>query len=348
MRTNLLAWCFMLILAVSAQAAPQVQVIIAGSKSDKSKLDTPFGIAFDSQGIGYINEFDGGRVYQLDKLGTLTLLGGNPGDPATRGKPAPQAKAYTGDGGPVAKATFNGMHTLAVTPEGDIYLADTWNNVIRKIDRRTGIVTTFAGTGEKGFAGDNGPAEKAQFHGVFCISFSPDFARLIVADLGNKRIRAIDMKTAIVTTIAGNGMSGKPADGDVAIDSPLADPRAAASDRQGNVYILERNGHALRVVSPDGKIKTVCGGSGKKGASDGDVAASTMNGPKHLCVDLHDNVIIADAENNLLRKYDAKTGNLTTLAIKNLARPHGLAVHADGTLYIADSYNNRVLKATGW
>lgn len=335
-------------LASPAIAAPKVEVIIAGSKTDKSNLDTPFGIEFDKAGNGYIVELDGGRVLKLDPAGKLTTLGGTAGDPAWRGKPASAGKAYTGDGGPVAKATFNGMHNLAVTPDGDLYLGDTWNNVVRKVDHKTSIVTTFAGTGEKSFKGDGGPADKAAFNGTFCVAFTPSFDQLIVTDLGNKRIRAIDMKTKQVTTLAGNGKGDRPSNGAPAKETPLADPRAAVVDRKGNLYILERGGHALRVVTSDGRIKTVAGGSGKRGSHDGDVNASTLNGPKHLCIDHEDNVLIADAENHLIRKYDAKRGLLSTLEITGLARPHGVTVHADGALYIVDSYNNRLLRVADY
>jgi glucose/arabinose dehydrogenase len=127
------------------------------------------------------------------------------------------------------------------------------------------------------------------------------------------------------------------------------------------VYILERNGHALRVVGRDGKIRTVVNAAGKKGAEGdgGDALVATMNGPKHLCVDRDDNVIIADAENNLIRKYVPATGKILRVAGTGkkgadglngppqqceLNRPHGVTVHRDGTLFITDSYNNRILK----
>ena len=168
-------------------------------------------------------------------------------------------------------------------------------------------------------------------------------------------------KTGNVQVVAGNGEKGVPADGAIATEAPLTDPRAAAADRKGNVYILERGGHALRVVGRDGKIRTVVNASGKKGAEGdgGDAIAATMNGPKHLCIDLEDNVIIADAENHLVRKYVPSTGKIVRVAGTGkkgaagldgppekceLARPHGVTVHRDGTLYITDSYNNRILK----
>ena len=325
-----------LALASAAVAAPQVAVIIDGKKgASDNALDTPFGIDFDDKGNAYIAEFDGGRIHKLDTAGKLTHVSGD------------GSKSYKGDGGAFAKATYNGMHNLAVTPEGDIYIADTWNCVIRKVDHKAGVITTIAGTGEKGFSGDGGPATKATFNGTFCVSLSPKHDLVIITDLGNRRVRVVNLKTGAVDTVAGNGQRGVPKDGAVATESPLADPRAAAMDSKGNIYVLERGGHALRVVTLDGKIRTVVGGSGKKGKDDGDVNGSTMNGPKHLCVDHDDNVIIADAENNLIRKYDAKAGKLSTLDIKGLARPHGVTVHRDGSLWVVDSYNHRILKVTG-
>ena len=344
-----LAMLLPLAMAAVSFAAPQVAVVIEGSKTGvDNALNTPFGIAFDDAGNGYIVELDGGRIHKLDAAGKLTTLGGVPGELATRGRPAPVATAYTGDGGPIAKATFNGMHSLAVNAAGDLYIADTWNNVIRKVDHKTGVITTFAGTGERGFASDGGPAAAAKLSSAICVALAPAADRLIVTDLGNRRIRAIDLKSGVIETLAGTGKAGTPADGSIAKDSPLADPRAAVLDSKGNLYILERGGNALRCVSPDGKIRTVAGGSGKAGKADGDAARSSLNGPKHLCVDREDNVIIADAENNLIRKYDAKTGILSTLPIPGLARPHGVTVDRDGSLWVVDSYNHRVLKVTGY
>jgi sugar lactone lactonase YvrE len=174
-------------------------------------------------------------------------------------------------------------------------------------------------------------------------------------------VHALDLKTGTSRVVAGNGAKGVPRDGALALEAPLVDPRAAAIDRKGNLYILERNGHALRVVTPDGKIRTVVNAAGQKGAAGdgGDALAATMNGPKHLCLDRDDNVLIADAENNLIRKYIPATGKILRVAGTGkvgaagldgspeqceLHRPHGVTVHRDGTLYITDSYNNRVLK----
>ena len=171
----------------------------------------------------------------------------------------------------------------------------------------------------------------------------------------------LDLASAALRVVAGNGQRGRPQDGAIAVEAPLVDPRAVAPDRKGNLYILERGGNALRVVGPDGRIRTVANASGAKGSSGdgGPAIAATMNGPKHLCVDLADDVIIADAENDPVRKYSPTTGIITRVASTgrngrgevgvpplecDLARPHGVTVDRAGTLHVTDSYNDRLLK----
>src|SRR6185503_10077762 len=123
----------------------------------------------------------------------------------------------------------------------------------------------------------------------YCIALDFSGTKLYVADL--HCIHAIDLKTGQSKIIAGNGQKGPPPDGAMATEAPLVDPRAVAPDREGNVYILERSGHALRVVGQDGKIRTVVNASGKPGAGGdgGNALQAALNGPKHLCVDLEDN-----------------------------------------------------------
>jgi DNA-binding beta-propeller fold protein YncE len=161
--------------------------------------------------------------------------------------------------------------------------------------------------------------------------------------------------------VAGNGQRGIPQDGGDARTQPLVDPRAVAADAKGNVYILERSGHALRVVDPSGKIRTVAGTGKQGGSGDGGAALkATLSGPKHLCIDRDGSVIIADAENNLIRRYLPAEGKIVRLAgtgkkgnggaggppeMAEVARPHGVTVHPEtGLLYIVDSYNNRVVR----
>ena len=340
----LIAW----LPAGAMEPAPEVTVVLGSLSPDeggdanaaKSPLKAPFGVDFDRAGNMIIVELTGSRVHRLAKDGGLATIAGD------------GSMAYGGDGGPAAMATFNGMHNLAITPSDDILIADSWNHCIRKIDAKSGLITTIAGTGEAGFSGDGGPAAKAKFDYVMCITLSPDAGRLHVADLKNRRIRVINMKTGIVDTVAGNGEKGVPADGAVARTSPLVDPRAVAADAEGTVYVLERGGHALRAVKPDGAIHTVAG-TGQRGFRDGPALEAQLNSPKHICLDAAGNVYIADDANQAVRKYDPRSKTLTTVAGRGVGKPpvqlknpHGVCIQ-NGTLYVVDMGNNRILRVDG-
>jgi sugar lactone lactonase YvrE len=356
--TTQLAQFGLILTALSSAAWAEKLVLVAGGDLEdenaparRAKLNQPFGVDFSYSGEMFLVELAGGRVLKVDTSGNLSRVAGtgNKGD--------------GGDGGHRMQATFNGMHSLVVSRDKREYallVADTWNNRVRRIDLANGRVTAFAGTGEKGYSGDGGPAVQARFGGIYCVALDPDGKRLCVTDLDNRRIRMVDLASGIVSTVAGNGEKGVPADGAVATEAPLVDPRAAVVDRQGNVYVLERSGHALRVVDTSGKIRTVVG-TGKKGAEGdgGDALQATLNGPKHLCMDLEDNVIIADTENHVIRKYLPKEGKIVRVAGSGrkgtggiggppleaeLNQPHGVYMNAAGTLYIVDSSNHRVLR----
>ena len=254
-------------------------------------------------------------------------------------------KGYEGDGGPARKATFNGMHNMAVTPSGVIYISDSWNYCVRRIDDWSGPISTVVGTGKRGFGGDNGPLKKAKFSYIMCITMNDSNDKIYIADIQNRRIRVADMVANRVSTIAGNGKKGVPQDGEKAEEAPLFDPRAVAPDSKGNVYVLERGGHALRVVRPDGLIYTVAG-TGKKGKKDGPGKLAELGAPKHICVDDEDNVYIADEANDLIRKYDASTGTVSTVlghGKVKLDYPHGVTWEK-GKLYVVDTGHNRILR----
>lgn len=315
------------LLSVQCLAAEPKLVLVA-----EAGLKGPFGAELDRAGNLYLVEMTAHRFRKLDPQGVVTTL----------------------------QTNLNGPHNLALAPDGAIYIADTWNNRVQKFDIQTGAFTTVVGTGEKGFSGDGGPATKAKFGGIYCASLDPKAENLYLADLDNRRIRAVNLKSGLVKTVAGNGQKGLPPDGAVAGEAPLVDPRAVIADNGGNVFILERSGNALRVVDPSGKIRTLAG-TGQKGFSGdgGDAKLATFNGPKHLCFDLEGNILIADTENHVIRKYIGKDGTIVRVAGSGkkgkaglngspleteLSQPHGVYVHRDGTLYIADSSNDRIVK----
>lgn len=349
----LAAWLFV----TTSFAAERVVLVAGGGRetnttarlpATSAKLGLPFGVDFDRAGNLFLVEMTGHRVRRMDRDGWLTVIAGT------------GAKGGAGDDGPALQAQFNGMHNLAVAPNGDIYVSDTWNLCVRKIEATTGIVRRVAGTGTKGFSGDGGLATAAQFGGIYCVSLDPGGENLYLADLDNFRIRVVNVASGRVHTLAGNGKRGVPADGAKAADAPLVDPRAMINDGKGRTYILERSGHALRLVEPDGTIRTVAG-TGQKGftGDGGEARQATLSGPKHLCFDREGKVIIADTENHVIRKYSPSSGRITRVAGTGkagtkgvggppleveLRQPHGVHVHRDGTLYITDSHNGRVLK----
>lgn len=352
-RSLLVLVAFVLCAAQIALADRLVLVAGGGNQGDgapatNARLHNPFGVDFDKSGAMYIVELEGGHVHAVDAKGIFTTIAGT------------GAKGDSGDGGPAKNAVFNAMHSLAIAPSGDIYIADTLNNRVRKLDPRAGLITPFAGTGKKGYAGEGGPALDAECGGIYCIAFSPDARTLYLVDLDNRRIRAVDMPSGNIRLVAGNGQRGVPADGAVARDAPLVDPRAVAADGAGNVYVLERGGHALRVVDREGKIRTLAGtGQAGPAGDDGPALQATLRGPKHICLDHEQNVVIADTDNHVIRKYVPKTGMLVRVAgtgKKGTAgvggppeqaefnQPHGVCVDAKGTLFIVDSWNDRVLR----
>jgi DNA-binding beta-propeller fold protein YncE len=345
---------FVLLLACASLQAEKI-VLVAGGGSDTNatdpkaaRLNGPFGVDFDRADNVFIVEMTGNRLRRWNKRDALTIIAG-------KGE-----KGFAGDGGPALQAQFDGPHSLALAVNGDAYIADTWNNRVRKIDARGRTISTVVGTGNKGFSGDGGPADKADFGGIYCVAFDPQFENLYLADLDNRRIRKVNLKSGIVQTVAGNGQKGVPADGAIATNAPLVDPRAVVVDSTGVIFILERSGNALRFVDPAGKISTLVG-TGEKGFSgDGDDGrAATLNGPKHLCLDREGSIIIADTENHVIRKYIPRERKIVRVAgtgtkgakgiggpplEAELSQPHGVAVDSKGNLYIADSSNDRVLR----
>lgn len=312
----------LIVFALTACTQPTKEPALTLVVGSDSGLINPFGVAFDDNGAMLIAEYEGGRLWKHEVDKPLQQFG--------------------------TDIPFNGIHNLVRTKEGRIYISDTRANYVRMIDEKTGEDTIVAGTGKAGYNGDGIPATEAHLNDPISISLSPDEKRLFIADIRNRRVRFIDLNTGIIHTLAGNGTTGVPTEGLIAVESPLVDPRGMAEDSEGNIYILSRRGHALRVVRPNGRIYTAAG-TGEAHATNGPAMKSGFKGPKHLCIDTDDTVVIADAENHLIRRYDPTTQMVSTLLDQGhdgfpLARPHGVWITQDRILYICDSYNNHILK----
>ncbi|HQW27838.1 MAG TPA: hypothetical protein PK529_01565 [Verrucomicrobiales bacterium] len=350
---NILFWGLALI-TFPAPAKADVEVVAGGGGT--SGISEPFSVDFDSSGTLYGVEFTKkNRVFRVAN-GQVEFVAGVLYN-AEKDKSERDAK----DGEKPLEVVFNGMHDIQITRDDKAIIGDSFHHRVRLFDLKSGVVSTIAGTGEKGFRGDGGPAREGKFNITMTASLSPDGKRVYIADIGNHRVRQIDLETGQLSTVAGNGKSGLPQDGAAALDTTMGDARAVTQAVDGTLYVLLRGGNALVEVK-DGTVRTVVNRAGKKGYSgDGGAAIeATMNGPKYVAMDQQGRVLIADAENHCIRRYDPKTEKMElvaglppkaadgigeTLLTTGLRRPHGVRIGPDGMIYICDTYNNRILRA---
>lgn len=348
-----LATILLLGVAPFASAAKVTLIAGGGTKTGGGpavdvKLSGPTGIDFDRGGNLYIAEATGHRLLRVDPSGHLSVIAGT-GD-----------QGDLGDGGPALKARFVDLRDVAAASDGIVYVCDAGAHRLRRIDllQKLGAV---AGTGRRGYAGDGRDARKADFAAPSGICLDESRHRIIIADSENRCVRSLDLKSGIVTTVAGSGQKGMPKDGGQAKEQPLVDPHAVAVDGKGNIYILERAGHALRLLTTDGTIRTVVGVAGQSGASRDGVPAATakLNSPEGLCLDRLGDVYIADTRNHIVCRYRVRQGTVDRVVGNGKAgagglggpadkaelnHPHGVRFGFDGRLCIADTGNNRIVR----
>lgn len=316
-----------------------------GGPALKADLDNPFGIVRGPDGAHYYCEYTGHRIRRIDKDGTISTIAGT------------GAEGFSGDGGPALKATFNKPHELRFDASGDLYIVDMVNHAVRRIDMKSGIITTLAGNGKPGYSGDGGAANAAQFKQPHSIQFGAG-GDLFVCDIGNHVIRKIDMKTGKISTFAGTGKPGDTPDGSPIEGTPLRGPRSLDFDRDGNLWLATREGNQVfKFDLKSGKIHHVAG-TGKSGFTGhgGPAKEATLSGPKGITVDEAGNVWLADCESHSIRMIDARSGKIELMAgtgkkgngtsndpLKcEMARPHGVYADADGGIYIGDSESHKI------
>ncbi len=264
---------------------------------------------------------------------------------------------YAGDGGPATEAVINQPYGLAIDGNGDMYFAQRFDPAVRKIDGRTGIITTVAGTGEFGYSGDGGPGNEAMLREPNDLHLDGR-GGLLIADIQDQRVRRVDLATGIITTFAGTGEKSREGDGKHRTEASLMGPRAVSVDGQGNVYVCEREGNGVRKISPDGVLTTIAGADSVYGytGDGGSALEATWGAPKAMRCDPNDNIIVVDSDNCAVRRIDARTGIVTTIAgghegsggdggpatEAGLIHPHGCGIDADGDLFIADTHNHRI------
>jgi DNA-binding beta-propeller fold protein YncE len=338
-------------------AAPKTVTTIAGNgvagfsgdggPGNAGQTNNPYGLVIGPDGALYFCEIGNHRVRRLDlkthKLSTAAGTG---------------TKGYSGDGGPALQASLNEPYEIRFDKAGNMFFVEMQNHIVRRVDARTKVISTVAGTGSPGFGGDSGPAVKAQFRQPHSIAFDPE-GKLLVCDIGNNRIRRIDLKTGIIDTYAGSGEKKPTPDGAPLAGTPLNGPRALDLDPKGNLYLALREGNAVyRIDSHAGKIYHLAG-TGEKGytGDGGPAKQAKLSGPKGISYSSDGGVYIADTESHTIRRIDLKSGVISTVLgtgergdgpegdpLKcKLNRPHGIFIDNKGIVYVGDSESHRIL-----
>ena len=321
-----------------------------GYPATAAQLNFPSGVALDGSGNLYIADGFNNRIRKVDSAGVISTVagGGLPG----------------GDGYPATAAQLNFPSGVALDGSGNLYIADTWNGRIRKVDA-AGVISTVAGSERfGGFGGDGGPAVAAQLRNPYDVALD-GAGNLYIADTSNDRIRKVDT-AGVISTVAGNGTEGYGGDGGPATAAQLNSPQSVALDGAGNLYIADRLNHRIRKVDATGVITTVAGdgtvggrfGAGAYGGDGGPAVAAQLFSPNGMALDGAGNLYIADTGNDRIRKVDA-AGVISTVAgsgtegfggdggpavAAQLNSPSGVALDGAGNLYIADWWNHRIRK----
>lgn len=306
-----------------------------------AQIDTPQGIAVDGLGRVLIADSDANRIRRIDVDGTITTIAGT------------GTASYSGDQGQATAATLDGPFGVSVDASGRVLVADTGNSVVRRIDT-TGVITTIAGTGTLGDSGDGGPATSADL--AFPVVALDDGAGgVLVLDSLGQRVRRVD-PTGTIRTIAGDGTRGYGGDGGPATNAQLQNPQGLAISPAG-IVIADTSNERVRLVDTGGNIVTIAGnGTFGVGGDGGFATAATLQNPFDCAVDAIGRIYIADVFDQRIRRVDLD-GTITTIAGTGLAgfsgdggpatsaqlnEPDGVAIDAQGRVYIADSVNDRI------
>ena len=316
-----------------------------GGPATKANLDQPFGVVRGPDGALYFCDTNNHAIRKITADGTITTVAGT------------GRKGYSGDGGPATKAELNEPYEIRFDRASNLYFVERLNHTVRRVDAKTRIISTIAGTGTAGFSGDDGPATKAMLNQPHSIQFDAQ-NNLYICDILNHRIRRVDLKSGVIRTFAGTGEKLPAPDGAKFATAPLNGPRAIDFDRQGNLWLALREGNAVyKLDLKTGTLHHVAG-TGRKGftGNGGPAKEATLSGPKGLSIGPDGNVYLADTESHSIRMIDVRRKTIEIIAGTGasgdgpdgnplnckMARPHGVFVDRDGRIFVGDSEAHRV------
>ncbi|HSF67339.1 MAG TPA: hypothetical protein VLA67_07890 [Nitrospiraceae bacterium] len=267
-------------------------------------------------------------------------------------------KLFSGDGGPADQALLNFPTAVVVDRVGHLYIADTLNHRVRRIDAVTGVITTVAGQGQPRCFGDGGLAAEAGLNEPAALALS-DQNVLYIADQSNNRVRAVDLATGVICTVAGTGKAVYNGDGVPAAETGLAGPSGLALGSDGTLFIADSFNGRIRAVDPvTGLIRTVVGDGGEyRYQGPDEPPSSTLSRPSGIVLDEEGNLYITDSDNHLVRRWDRFTGLVERIAGIGMADyggdgrpaleaalsyPFGIAIDHSGHVLVADTFNHRI------
>jgi NHL repeat-containing protein len=315
-----------------------------GGTSTSAQATDPNALGMDAAGNVYFSDL--GSVREINvSTGIVSTVAGN------------QHTGYSGDGGQALAASLSGITSIVFDKAGDMILADYANNRIRMVNKATGIITTVAGGGT-GILGDGGPATSATLiypYGV-CVDKNDN---IYITDDG-LRIRKVDATTGIITTFAGTGNAGFNGDGGPATSALINGASDLSFDTNGDLIFTDFQNSRVRKVSTSGVITTIGGnGSNAYNGDGGPATSAAFSQPINMTVDNNNNVYVADRAANVIRKIDASSGIISTLAgtgtagfadgkisVASFSGPSGIRINSAGNIYVADRYNFRIRKIT--
>ncbi len=324
-----------------------------GGKATEATLNQPFGVIVGPAGNVWFCDTNNHAIRRVDReTGLITTAVGT-------GK-----KGYSGDGGKAPEVTMNEPYEIRFHQDGDLFWVERLNHIVRKMDSKTSIVTTVAGSGKAGFSGDGGPASEAMMNQPHSIQFDAEGKSLYICDISNNRIRVVDMDSGNIDTFCGTGKAAATEDGaEVGKNTSLKGPRALDISSDGDLWLATREGNQVFRIDMSTKRIHHIAGTGTKGFSGngGPAKDATLSGPKGVAISPDGRWIhLADTESHTVRSIDTSQNPPTLELIAGdgkkgdgpdspyplncrMARLHGIGIDPKtGDLYIGDSETNKV------